>query len=57
MFFVKEKKLPVKLKKHHDKAFKNVSVMKDKPFMLHLANMFDNRNFIFSDFYYFTIVS
>ena len=36
MFFVKEKKLPVKLKKHHDKAFKNVSVMKDKPFMLHL---------------------
>jgi predicted MFS family arabinose efflux permease len=36
MFFVKEKKLPVKLKKHHDKAFKNISVMKDKPFMLHL---------------------
>lgn len=36
MFFVKEKKLPVKLKKHHDKVFKNISVMKDKPFMLHL---------------------
>ncbi|PZX93992.1 MFS transporter [Flavobacterium aquariorum] len=37
MFFVKEKKLQVKLKKHHEKAFKKVSVMKDKPFMLHLV--------------------
>lgn len=37
MFFVKEKKLPVKLNKHHEKAFSKVSVMKDKPFMLHLV--------------------
>ncbi|HEU4789506.1 MAG TPA: MFS transporter [Flavobacterium sp.] len=36
MFFVKEKKLPVKLK-NHDKDFKKVSVMKDRPFMLHLV--------------------
>ncbi|PVX45434.1 putative MFS family arabinose efflux permease [Flavobacterium sp. 103] len=37
MFFVKEKKLQVKLKKHHENAVKKVSVMKDKPFMLHLV--------------------
>jgi len=36
MIFVKEKKLPVKLK-NHDKAIKKVSVMKDRPFMLHLV--------------------
>lgn len=36
VFFVKEKKLPVKLKKQ-DKIFKKVSVIKDRPFMLHLV--------------------
>ena len=36
MIFVKEKKLPAKLSKQ-EKEFKKVSVMKDKPFMLHLV--------------------
>jgi predicted MFS family arabinose efflux permease len=35
MFFVKEKKIPVK-QHNHDKPRVKVSVMKDKPFMLHL---------------------
>jgi predicted MFS family arabinose efflux permease len=35
MFFVKEKALPVKLKKHHE-GFKKISIRKDHPFMLHL---------------------
>lgn len=37
MIFVKEKKIPVKIHKHHDKPKDKVSVMNDKPFMLHLA--------------------
>ncbi|PWA10188.1 MFS transporter [Flavobacterium laiguense] len=36
VFFVKEKTLPVKLKKHHD-GFKKISIRKDRPFMLHLV--------------------
>jgi predicted MFS family arabinose efflux permease len=35
MFFVREKKMPVKLKKHHE-GFKKISIRKDHPFMLHL---------------------
>ena len=36
VFFVKDKKLLVKMKKH-DAAITKVSVMKDRPFMLHLV--------------------
>jgi len=37
VIFVKEKKIPVKSHKQHDKPKEKVSVMKDRPFMLHLA--------------------
>jgi predicted MFS family arabinose efflux permease len=36
VFFVREKTLPVKLKKHHE-GFKKISIRKDRPFMLHLV--------------------
>jgi predicted MFS family arabinose efflux permease len=36
VFFVKEKALPVKLKKHHE-GVKKISIRKDRPFMLHLV--------------------
>ncbi|MBW4359506.1 MFS transporter [Flavobacterium taihuense] len=35
MFFVKEKVVPIKLKKYHE-GFKKISIRKDHPFMLHL---------------------
>jgi predicted MFS family arabinose efflux permease len=36
MFFVKERALPVKLKKHHN-SLKKISIRQDRPFMLHLV--------------------
>jgi len=36
MFFVREKALPLKLKKNHD-GFKKISIRNDRPFMLHLV--------------------